>query len=36
VFLGMTTGITDAALTAEMVAGRIDEIDDTREFVIRW
>ena len=36
VFLGMTTGITDPALTAEMVAARIDEIDDTREFVIRW
>ena len=36
VFLGMTTGVTDSALTAEMVADRIDEIDDTREFVIRW
>jgi NAD(P)-dependent dehydrogenase (short-subunit alcohol dehydrogenase family) len=36
VFLGMTTGVTDSALTAETVADRIDEIDDTREFVIRW
>ena len=36
VFLGMTTGVTDSTLTAEMVADRIDEIDDTREFVIRW
>jgi NAD(P)-dependent dehydrogenase (short-subunit alcohol dehydrogenase family) len=36
VFLGMTTGVTDPALTAETVADRIDEIDDTREFVIRW
>jgi len=35
-FLGMTTGITDPGLTAEMVADRIDEIDDTGEFVIRW
>ena len=36
VFLGMTTGVTDSTLTAETVADRIDEIDDTREFVIRW
>ncbi len=36
VFLGMTTGVTDPALTAEMVADRIGEIDDPGEFVIRW
>src|SRR3954447_8326408 len=35
-FLGMTTGITDRDLTAEMVAERIGDIDDTGEFVIRW
>jgi NAD(P)-dependent dehydrogenase (short-subunit alcohol dehydrogenase family) len=35
-FLGMTTGITDPDLTAEMVAERIGAIDDTGEFVIRW
>jgi NAD(P)-dependent dehydrogenase (short-subunit alcohol dehydrogenase family) len=35
-FLGMTTGITDAGLSAEMIAARIAEIDDTGEFVIRW
>ena len=35
-FLGMTTGVTDPALTAETVAARIDEIDDPGEFVIRW
>jgi hypothetical protein len=32
----MTTGITDPDLSAEMVAARIDEIDDPGEFVIRW
>jgi hypothetical protein len=35
-FLGMTTGITDPGLSAEMIADRIDEIEDTSEFVIRW
>jgi NAD(P)-dependent dehydrogenase (short-subunit alcohol dehydrogenase family) len=35
-FLGMTTGITDPELSAEMVAERIEEIDDSSEFVIRW
>jgi NAD(P)-dependent dehydrogenase (short-subunit alcohol dehydrogenase family) len=35
-FLGMTTGITEPALSAEMIASRIDEIEDTGEFVIRW
>jgi NAD(P)-dependent dehydrogenase (short-subunit alcohol dehydrogenase family) len=35
-FLGMTTGITEPDLSAEMVAARIDEIDDPSEFVIRW
>jgi NAD(P)-dependent dehydrogenase (short-subunit alcohol dehydrogenase family) len=35
-FLGMTTGITDPALSAETVAARIDEIDDAAEFAIRW
>jgi NAD(P)-dependent dehydrogenase (short-subunit alcohol dehydrogenase family) len=35
VFLGMTTGITDAALSAEMVADAIDVIDDPAEFVVR-
>jgi NAD(P)-dependent dehydrogenase (short-subunit alcohol dehydrogenase family) len=35
-FLGMTTGITEPDLTAEMIAERIDEIEDTGEFVIRW
>jgi NAD(P)-dependent dehydrogenase (short-subunit alcohol dehydrogenase family) len=35
-FLGMTTGITDRRLTAEMIAARIEEIDDPEEFVIRW
>jgi NAD(P)-dependent dehydrogenase (short-subunit alcohol dehydrogenase family) len=35
-FLGMTTGITEPDLSAEMVAARIDEIDDPAEFVIRW
>jgi NAD(P)-dependent dehydrogenase (short-subunit alcohol dehydrogenase family) len=35
-FLGMTTGITEADLNAEMIAEHIDEIEDTDEFVIRW
>ena len=35
-FLGMTTGITEPDLTAEMIAERIAEIEDTGEFVIRW
>ena len=35
-FLGMTTGITEPGLSAEMIAARIGEIEDTREFVIRW
>jgi NAD(P)-dependent dehydrogenase (short-subunit alcohol dehydrogenase family) len=35
-FLGMTTGITEPDLSAEMIAERIDEIEDTGEFVIRW
>jgi NAD(P)-dependent dehydrogenase (short-subunit alcohol dehydrogenase family) len=35
-FLGMTTGITEADLSAEMIAARIDEIDDPSEFAIRW
>jgi hypothetical protein len=32
----MTTGITDPDLSAEMIADRIDEIEDTSQFVIRW
>jgi NAD(P)-dependent dehydrogenase (short-subunit alcohol dehydrogenase family) len=35
-FLGMTTGITEPDLSAEMIAARIDAIDDPSEFVIRW
>jgi NAD(P)-dependent dehydrogenase (short-subunit alcohol dehydrogenase family) len=35
-FLGMTTGITEPDLSAEMIAERIDEIESTDEFVIRW
>ncbi len=35
-FLGMTTGITEPDLSAEMIAERIGEIEDTDEFVIRW
>jgi NAD(P)-dependent dehydrogenase (short-subunit alcohol dehydrogenase family) len=35
-FLGMTTGITEPDLSAEMIAARIGEIEDTSEFVIRW
>jgi NAD(P)-dependent dehydrogenase (short-subunit alcohol dehydrogenase family) len=35
-FLGMTSGITEPDLSAEMIAERIHEIDDTSEFVIRW
>jgi NAD(P)-dependent dehydrogenase (short-subunit alcohol dehydrogenase family) len=35
-FLGMTAGITETDLSAEMIAARIDEIDDTQDFVIRW
>jgi len=35
-FLGMTTGITEPDLSAEMIAERIDEIESTEEFVIRW
>jgi NAD(P)-dependent dehydrogenase (short-subunit alcohol dehydrogenase family) len=35
-FLGMTTGITEPDLSAEMIAERIAEIEDTSGFVIRW
>jgi len=35
-FLGMTTGITEPDLSAEMIAERIDEIDRTDTFVVRW
>ncbi len=35
-FLGMTTGITEPDLSAEMIAERIGEIESTDEFVIRW
>jgi NAD(P)-dependent dehydrogenase (short-subunit alcohol dehydrogenase family) len=35
-FLGMTTGITEPDISAEMIAERIDEIESTDEFVIRW
>jgi NAD(P)-dependent dehydrogenase (short-subunit alcohol dehydrogenase family) len=35
-FLGMTTGITEPDLSAEMIAERIAEIEDTGTFVIRW
>jgi NAD(P)-dependent dehydrogenase (short-subunit alcohol dehydrogenase family) len=35
IFVGMTTGITDADLSAEQVAGAIDVIDDPSEFVVR-
>jgi NAD(P)-dependent dehydrogenase (short-subunit alcohol dehydrogenase family) len=35
-FLAMTTGITEGDLSAEMIAERIDEIDSTDEYVIRW
>jgi NAD(P)-dependent dehydrogenase (short-subunit alcohol dehydrogenase family) len=35
-FLGMTTGITEPDLSAEMIAARIEEIDDPAEFAIRW
>ena len=35
-FLGMTTGITEPDLSAETIAERIAEIEDTEEFVIRW
>ena len=35
-FLGMTTGITEPDLSAEMIADRIDEIEDPNDFVIRW
>jgi hypothetical protein len=32
----MTTGITEPDLSAEMIAERMTEIEDTGEFVIRW
>jgi hypothetical protein len=32
----MTTGITEPDLSAEMIAERIREIEDTSEFAIRW
>ena len=41
-FLGMTTGITEPDLSAEMIAERIDEIEEHRRVrhqvvgVIRW
>ncbi len=35
-FLGMTTGITEPDLSAEMIAERLEEIESTGEFVIRW
>ena len=35
-FLGMTTGITESDLSTEMIAERIDEIESTEAFVIRW
>src|SRR5690349_1118510 len=35
-FLGMTTGITEPDLSAEMIAERIGEIEDTGEVVVRW
>jgi NAD(P)-dependent dehydrogenase (short-subunit alcohol dehydrogenase family) len=35
VFIGVTKGIEDAALTAETVAEHIDEIDDPASFTIR-
>jgi len=35
-FLGMTTGITEPDLSAEMIAERIEEIESTDEYVIRW
>jgi NAD(P)-dependent dehydrogenase (short-subunit alcohol dehydrogenase family) len=35
-FLGMTTGITEPDLDAEMIAERIAEIEDPGAFVIRW
>src|SRR5579875_475181 len=35
VFIGVTKGIEDAALTAETVADSIDEIDDSSTFTIR-
>jgi NAD(P)-dependent dehydrogenase (short-subunit alcohol dehydrogenase family) len=35
-FVGMTTGITEPDLSAEMIAARIEEIDDPAEFAIRW
>jgi NAD(P)-dependent dehydrogenase (short-subunit alcohol dehydrogenase family) len=35
-FLGMTTGITEPDLTAEMIAERIDEIEDLDDYVLRW
>ena len=35
VFIGVTTGIEDSALTAETVAEHIDQIDDASAFTIR-
>lgn len=35
-FLGMTTGITEPDLSAELIAERIDEVESTDEFVVRW
>ena len=35
VFIGVTKGIEDTALTAETVAERIDQIDDPATFTIR-
>jgi hypothetical protein len=32
----MTTGITEPDLSAEMIAARIGEIEDTTSYVIRW
>jgi hypothetical protein len=35
VFIGVTKGIEDGALTAESVAASIDQIDDCSSFTIR-
>lgn len=35
VFIGVTTGIEDPALTAEVVAATVDDIDDAATFTIR-
>ena len=35
-FLGMTTGITEPDLSAEMIAERISEIEDVDGYLLRW